>query len=171
MAPAALGQLVHHLKTAAAECVGGRATEAAAGHVPAQPAGERVEDLAHQFPPRAVTAQVKPQFRGGSVARLGMMVALDVQGVGRELADHRDAVIYQSGLDHKPGGGAPEQAPGNAGAGWVPGKRPGTTRPDLDHPQPVIHLDASGPARPSAGTSPATPAVLAPAVLAPIANL
>jgi hypothetical protein len=97
-------------------------------------------------------------------------VALNVQGVGRELTDHRDAVVYHGGLEHEPCGGPPEKAPGDSGAGWVPGKRPGATRADLNHPQPVIHLDASGPPRPSAPARrlPRRPGA---AILAPIAYL
>ena len=72
---------------------------------------------------------------------------LCVQRVGRQLADHRHAVIDGLGLESEPACHLTEQAAGNARAGWVPRERPRDTCARLHHPQPVIHIDASGPSR------------------------
>ena len=72
------------------------------------------------------------------------LFALHVQRVGGKLADHEHAIIHDGGFKRQAGGSAPEHAAGNARAGWVPWKRPGADGADLNHPQPVFHIDPSG---------------------------
>jgi hypothetical protein len=131
---------VHDLEAATADRVGRRPADRPARYVAAHPARERVEDLAHEFHPLAGAPQVKPEFR---VHRDRLELAR-VQCVGGQLADHRDPVVCAFPVEPELARDPPEQAAGNARAGWVPREHPRAAGARRRHPQPVIHIGASG---------------------------
>ena len=150
VAPVAVGQLIHHLEAAAAHRVGRYPAGRAPRHVAADPAGQRVEDLAHQLHPLAGAAQVEPEL-GVHLRRLPLA---RVQGVGGQLADHRHPVVDGLPLETELARHPAEQAAGDARTGWVPRQHPRAASTRLHHPQPVIHIGASGLKPPSCGRVP-----------------
>src|SRR5215469_4456807 len=116
MSPVPVGQLMDHLKAAAAHRVGGRTAYGAAGYVAVHPAREGIEDLAHELGPLAGAPQVEPELgvRGKQLLLVG------VQGVRGQLADHRHPVIAGLSLERELARRPAKQAAGDARAGWVP---------------------------------------------------
>jgi hypothetical protein len=140
VAPVAAGQLMHHLQAPAAHRVGRRPADGPARRVAAYPAGEGVEDLAHEFHPRAGAPQVEPEFW---IHRKRLPLAR-VQGVGGQLAHHRYPVVDGLRVEGELTRHSPEQTARDARAGWVPRQHPYPARTRLHPPQPVFHIGASG---------------------------
>jgi len=139
VAPVPVGQLVHHLKAAAAHRVGRRPADGAAWHVAAHPAGEGVEDLANKFRLPAGAPQVEPELW----IHRKRLPLVRVQGVGGQLADHRYPVVDAFRVEGELTRHSPEEAASDARAGWVPRQNPRPARARLHHPPPVVHIGAS----------------------------